>query len=139
MLRLISGPAGGAPASGPPEPGKGSAPEHRQVLRGREGSAVEGDADCLRIRVDSQPLAERPCYCRGSMRCLTCAQWQRVHRDVGQRTEARHAELVARASRIGVRLQRTANGSWLASRWSLVRELSDLEVEAWLDRVGGRP
>lgn len=47
------------------------------------------------------------------------------------------ATLIARAALAGVELVRLADGSWIVSRWGLVRPLAnDADVEAWLQRVG---
>jgi len=50
----------------------------------------------------------------------------------------RQARLQAEAALRGVALHRLADGRWLACRWNLSRELADTEIEAWLQRVGGR-
>lgn len=49
----------------------------------------------------------------------------------------RDATLKARAALAGIALHRLESGRWLASRWTLVRELDDAEVEDWLRRVEG--
>lgn len=47
------------------------------------------------------------------------------------------ATLIARAALAGVELVKLADGTWIASRWGLVRPLAtDAEAEAWLARVG---
>jgi len=48
----------------------------------------------------------------------------------------RQAKLQAVAALQGVALHRLADGSWLASRWNLSRELADTAVEAWLRQIG---
>ena len=50
----------------------------------------------------------------------------------------RQAKLQAVAALQGVALRRLATGRWLACRWNLSKELADTEIEAWLQRVGGR-
>ncbi|MFT3816041.1 MAG: hypothetical protein QM750_00175 [Rubrivivax sp.] len=51
--------------------------------------------------------------------------------------QARKAEatLIARAALAGVELVRLADGTWIASRWGVVKPLIDAEVESWLRRV----
>jgi len=46
------------------------------------------------------------------------------------------ATLTARAALAGVELVRLADGSWIASRWGMVKPLTDAEVGPWLDRIG---
>lgn len=53
----------------------------------------------------------------------------------GQRRKA-EATRIARAALAGVELVRLADGTWIASRWGMVKPLADSEVDAWLQRVG---
>lgn len=46
------------------------------------------------------------------------------------------ADRIARAALAGVELVRLADGSWIASRWGMVKPLTDAEVGPWLDRIG---
>lgn len=47
------------------------------------------------------------------------------------------ATFIARAAMAGFELVKLANGSWLASRWGMFRDLSDDEqVERFLSAVG---
>jgi hypothetical protein len=59
------------------------------------------------------------------------------HRDASSPAGTREALLKARAGAAGISLHRLPDGQWLASRWSLTRELSDAEIEAWLTTVTG--
>lgn len=61
---------------------------------------------------------------------------QPTQADEASRRKA-EATLIARAALAGVELVRLADGSWVVSRWGLVRPLAtDADVEAWLQRVG---
>ena len=56
----------------------------------------------------------------------------------GQSAQAKSdATLIARAALAGFELVRLADGSWLASRWGMFRDLADYEqVERFLSAVG---
>lgn len=46
------------------------------------------------------------------------------------------ATRIARAALAGIELVRLADGTWMASRWGLMKALGADEVDAWLARVG---
>ncbi len=48
------------------------------------------------------------------------------------------ATRIARAALAGIELARLADGSWIASRWGLLKPLAEHEVDDWLGRVGAR-
>lgn len=52
--------------------------------------------------------------------------------------DKRTATLTARAALLGVQLTRSQAGGWIVARWSLAKELSDDEIEEWLQRLEGR-
>lgn len=62
----------------------------------------------------------------------------REHTDGAAADQARKADatLIARAALAGVELVRLADGTWIASRWGMLKPLTDAEVGPWLQRVG---
>lgn len=48
------------------------------------------------------------------------------------------ATRISRAALAGIELARLADGSWIASRWGLLKPLAEHEVDDWLGRVGAR-
>lgn len=65
------------------------------------------------------------------------AAFEPVDQPMSHYARKRQAKLQAVAALAGVALHRLDDGSWLASRWNLSRELADVEIEAWLKRIGG--
>jgi hypothetical protein len=58
--------------------------------------------------------------------------------ETGAADQARKADatLIARAALAGVELVRLADGTWIASRWGMLKPLTDAEVGPWLQRIG---
>lgn len=55
-----------------------------------------------------------------------------------RQAEKLEATLIATAALAGVELVKLADGSWIASRWSMVKPLATTEaVQDWLQRVAG--
>ena len=62
-----------------------------------------------------------------------------ANEDARGKAETADATLIATAALAGIELVRQADGSWLASKWSLVKPLATREeAEAWLASVTGR-
>lgn len=60
---------------------------------------------------------------------------------IGQAADAQRkadATRIALAALAGIELARLADGSWIASRWGLLKPLAEHEVDDWLGRVGAR-
>lgn len=97
MLKYTSGAPEGYPRPHGGPPTKSSPSTRCERDEGKEGSALEGGSELtheqpslnsLRLK---PTLASRACHCRATLRCLTCAAWLRLWRNLDARNAERRA------------------------------------------------